>query len=352
MNNSLENDLLFITPHLCDRLVSPQALSNIQKIAKILPPLSESLLECRLGANDSLVDFSVLANASDGSRDLLAGLDSLEIVPDFITHPVWKRIRDFCSEWQQPNSLFSKHIDQIWLEFDVNDELSKIPIPSLFFRFNPIQQSNFYQDNILHLNATQTALDILFDSSISPEIKKNISLCSKALPQKAQFLYIGAMLPRQLEAVRVNVIGISQETLPDYLNTIGWKYPVSKLPETIKVISEFVDVIILNFDVGNIVYPKIGIECGLSSKKPINEPRWQLFLDYLVDKGLCTPEKRDAFLKWSGYSLQKYDLGFWSSQSHQKSSIFFRRLNHFKMVYYPDGSLEAKGYLSFGHRWL
>lgn len=365
MNCSLENYLKVVAPYLSHQLVSPEALSHIQTLARMLPPLSEALLECRLGANTSTVDFSVLATASDGSRDILAGFNSHITLPDIIlTNPVWNCIRNFCLHWHEPNSLLSENVALIWLEFDVDGQLPEVPVPSFFFRLK-----HFRSDHCstrasditdAQQQTTETALSLLFGGSISPQIKQNLAICLDSLPVGAQFLYIGAMLSRQLEAVRVNVIGISEEKLLAYLTKIGWKYSVSELKEIIQILSGFVDTIVLNFDVGNILFPKIGIECEFLKKNPRIEPRWQLFLDYLVERGLCTPEKRDALLNWPGYSHEKSHPELWPSNlskvssflGARGSSVFFRRLNHIKIVYQPGRSLEAKGYLSFGHAWI
>lgn len=355
MNDTLENYLQVVAPHLSHKLVSDQALSYIQTITKILPPLPEVLLECRLGDNNPNVDFSVLAKASDGSRDILAGLSSTNALPNAIfTNPVWSRIRDFCLHWHEPNSLLAKNIDNIWLEFDVEEQPQNIPIPSFFFHFkyHPkfiISKSHPFQEQ---KQTIATALSLLLEHSLTPEIKQNLAICCDSLPAESQLLYIGAMLSRPLNAVRVNIIGIPEEELENYLTKIGWTYPIKKLKELIKVISNFVDIIVLNFDVGNTILPKVGIECELLKKSPHLEPRWQLFLDYLVKIGLCTPEKRDAFLSWHGHSYEESNPELWSSNVSRVSSILFRRLNHLKIVYYPNSYPEAKGYLSFSHKWI
>ncbi len=363
MNCSLDNYFQVVAPYISHQLVTPEAFSQIQTVAKMLPPLSEALLECRLGANSSAVDFSVSVTPCDGSREILAGLNPT-VMPDIIlTNPVWRRIQYFCLHWYEQNSLLAKNIDNIWLEFDINDQLTKVPIPSFFFCFKHLIEkiTSTKQSNVAaQKQIIETALSLLYGTSISPQIKQNIAICLDSLPEGSQFLYIGAMLSRQLEAVRVNVIGIPEEEILAYLTKIGWKYSGIEVRKIIQELSYFVDEIILNFDVGNVVFPKIGIECELIKKDPRIEPRWQLFLDYLVEKGLCTPEKRDAFLSWPGYLQEKSYPELWPSNlskvssffNTRGSSVFFRRLNHIKIVCQPGSSLEAKGYLSFGHAWI
>ncbi|MCB0188929.1 MAG: hypothetical protein KDE31_31885, partial [Caldilineaceae bacterium] len=93
--------------------------------------------------------------------------------------------------------------------------------------------------------------------------------------------------------------------------------------------------------------------------QPPQEQRWQAFLTYLVEHGLCTPEKCDALLAWSGESNPTTATTPWPASLiaaelvqpvHQFSS-FERRLSHIKVVYRPGQPAAAKGYLWFNHRW-
>ncbi len=362
MNCSQENYLQVVAPYLSHQLVTPEAFSQIQTVARMLPPSSETFFECRLGANSSTVDFSVLLTPQDGSCEILAGLNP-GAMPDIIfTHPVWRRIRDFCLHWYEPNSLLSQNINHIGLEFDVDGQLPKVPIPSFFFGFEDLikNTSTRKYDISAQKQTIETALSLLYGASILPQTKQNIDICLDSLPIGSQVLHIGAMLSRKLDAVRVNVTGILEENLSAYLTEIGWKNPVSELKEIIHVLSSLSDIIVITFDVGNVVFPKIGIECKLIKKNSRIEPKWQLFLDYLVEKGLCTPDKRDAFLSWGGYLQEKSHPELWPSNlskvssflGARGSSVFFRRLNHIKIVYQPDSSIEAKGYISFCNVWV
>lgn len=366
MNNcTLENYLQVVVPHLSPELVSSEALSHIQPIARIFPPSSEGLFECRLGADNSKVDFSVLATNLDGSHNSFGEVNSVVNLPDIIsTNPIWKRIQDFCSFCYQPKSLLSRSAENVWLEFDLDEQPEELPIPSLFLglkEFNLETNSReISQINHEQLETITTALKILFEHDVSPLIEKNLGICVNSLPSGSQILYIGAMFSRQLDAVRVNIGGIPVEMLEDYLTQIGWTYSVKPLKEIIKLLANFTDAIILNLDIGTSIFPKIGLECLLENKSSRLEPKWRLLLDFLVEQRLCIPEKRDAVLNWSGCSHDKSYPELWSKELSKVSSflgskwysICFRNLNHIKIIYHPDGNLEAKGYLAFGHRFI
>ncbi|ODH02072.1 hypothetical protein A4S05_02715 [Nostoc sp. KVJ20] len=362
---TLENYLQVVVPHLSPELVSPEALSHIQPIARIFPPSSEGLFECRLGADNSKVDFSVLATNFDGSHHNFGGINSVMNFPDIIfTNPIWRRIQDFCSVCCQPKSLLSKSAENIWLEFDLDEQPEELPIPSLFLGLKEFQLKKHTTETSKisdeQLQTITTVLQILFEHDISPLIEKNLGICVNSLPSGSQVLYVGAMFSRQLDAVRVNLGGIRVEMLEDYLAQIGWIYSVKPLKKIIKLLAKFSDAIILNLDIGTSIFPKIGLECLLENKSSRLEPKWQLLLDFLVEQGLCIPEKRDAVLNWSGCSHEKSYPELWSKELSKVSSflgskwysICFRNLNHIKIIYHPDGNLEAKGYLAFGHRFV
>jgi hypothetical protein len=185
--------------------------------------------------------------------------------------------------------------------------------------------------------------------------------CFDSLPPHGQVFQIGVMLPRQSESnsVRLCVDGISNDQILEYLSNIGWTYPLTDLNDLLSELSQFVDVIRLNFSVKDVVHPKIGLECYID-KQPKNTPKWQLFLDYLVNMQLCTPEKANAVLKWPGYSEEKYYQEVWPINFAKASAFVYpglkstiaRTLHHIKIVYHPHQPLQAKAYLWFSHRWL
>jgi hypothetical protein len=362
---TLENYLQVVLPHLSPELVSPEALFNIQPIAKIFPPSSEGLFEFRLGANNSKVDFSVLATDLIGSNNSIGEINSVVNLSNImITNPIWRRIQDFCSICCQPNSLLSSNAENIWLEFDLDEPSDNLPIPSLFLGLKEwdLEKPDTQISKIIdeQRQTIKTALQILFEDNLSPLIENNLNFCVNSLPPGSQVLYVGAMFSRQLDAVRVNIAGIPIDALEDYLTQIGWTYSVKPLKEIIKLLTQFVDAVILNLDIGTSVFPKIGLECLLAKKNSRLEPKWQLLLDCLVEQGLCTTEKHDAILNWSGYSDNKSHPDLWPDNLSNVSqflgsrwySICFRNLNHIKIVYHPDCNLEAKAYLAFGHKFV
>lgn len=74
-------------------------------------------------------------------------------------------------------------------------------------------------------------------------------------------------------------------------------------------------------------------------------PKWKCFLDYMVKKQLCSEEKADALLNYSGYDVDDKERD-WPSNLRNASelmgasrrSTFIRKLSHFK-IDYTNGKL-------------
>lgn len=340
MSCSMENYLKIVTPYLHPDLVSPEALSHIQPLAQILPPTSVGGFECRLGATQPRVDLQV-------SLPRL----TLSLPQRFLTHPVWRFFQDLCQEWSEPTSFLYQGVERIWMEFDLDGEQFSVPLPCLFLQFN--------EEIVIDAQSLIETTFRLFNYQVSPLIKSNLRRCADFLPAGAKITHLGAMLSRQANAVRLNVGGIPLIQLLDYLVQVGWSDPTNTFSTLVSTLSEFVDYIYLSFDVGDTILPRIGLECYLH-KPPTHEFKWQLFLDYLVERELCTSAKKDALLSWYGSSNKSSVPELWPSNisvcdhlfGSRAKSVFWRRLSHIKLVYQPSIPLEAKGYLGFGHSWV
>lgn len=315
MNSSMKDCLKVVEPHFSPDLISTETLSDIYTLAEILPPVSDAVLECRLGASASRVDLSVFLTKP-----------TINLPDTILIHPVWRRFQDLCQDLADANSSLHQGVSEIWLEFDVDGQPSKVPIPCVFLGLDREAACN-----------AQSLLEIalkLLEHRASSHLESNLHLCLDALPTDAKIIFIGAMLSRQSDAVRVIVRGIPPAQLSAYLTHIGWTGSVNELEEVISPLSGLVDNIIPSFDVGDTVFSRIGLECYLTNL-PQHEPRWQLFLDHLVTTGLCTPAKRNALLAWPGYD---------------QKAFFGRFITHIKIVCQPGIPLEAKGYLGLWHR--
>jgi len=141
----------------------------------------------------------------------------------------------------------------------------------------------------------------------------------------------------------------------------GWRGRAAELDALIHELMTLVDAVCLGIDVGEDIGPNVGIECYYIPKRPPSlEPRWYVLLDFLVEKGLCTPQKRAALLQYPGYAHEDSDRDQWPEfllsmsrlQSSQYLSTIDRGLHHIKVLFDGERAVQAKAYLSVEHLWL
>lgn len=358
LENSLTDYLKLLKPDISPQLVSPENWYNINTLSQVLPRAITSFFgfECHLGVKEAHADFLICADAAEAGRKILAGDNYSITLPSFLMeHPVWSNIRDFSSNWDTDTSPMYEKVRNVWLEFDING-LPTIPIPSCFFAPEPIYSAK--SDNPHPYEWVSHALKLLMGRTLPNRVERQLFNCFDLLPKEAYVFQIGVMLARKSDLVRICIRNVSPEQILDYLTQINWQGCVSELKPILTKLSSLVERIDLDIDVGEVILPKIGLECYLS-KQPIFEPRWQLFLAYLVETGLCIPQKRDALLAYPGCIRERSNQELWPSDLLKLSNflgskyerVLFRGLHHIKVVYQPQ-KLEAKAYLYASHSLL
>ena len=343
MNVSMIDYLKVIAPDISGELVSPETFCHIQALAQIFPPCYLAAFECRLGADEPRVDFQV---------QLPSYL--LNLPKPLLQSKLWQDLEGFYRDWAQPTSSFFLHrsVTAVSLEFDlpVGQSLSE-PVPCILLTLSREMVTD-----------AQTLIQIalnLPNFPVSSKLESNLRLCYDALPEQARIASAGAMLSRQNQALKLGLKGISPQQLLDYLAKIGWKDTTNQLPPLLWTLSELVDEIGLDVEIGDRVYPRIGLECYFE-KQSFSEPRWEVFLDRLVNQGLCTVAKKDALLAWPGFCQKAERLELWPPNliwgdifiGSKAFSIFSRTIYEIKIVYNPGEPLLAKAYLVFGHDWF
>jgi hypothetical protein len=355
MTGFLNDYLTVLAPHFGKALISSESLANIEAVAKNLPGETTSFFgfECRLGEKAPKADFLLCVAAGEVGREILAGSQpKINLSEALQQHPIWNRVSNFCRNWANPASSLHQNAKNIWLEFDIDKSPAKVPIPSVFF--------GTYKDNANNSQwINQTALKLLRGKPLPSHVEQNLLHCFNLLPTDAWVFQIGMMLARQVDAVRICIRGINAEQILGYLSAIGWTGNREELKVLLSNLSTNVDRIDLDLDIGDVVYPKIGLECYLTQPS-LEESRWKSFLDYLVANKLCLLEKRDALLAYPGYSLEKTNSQIWPSHLLNVSNflagraigVIGRDIHHIKVVYNGDRALEAKAYLSVRQGWL
>jgi hypothetical protein len=351
---SFEEYLPPVAAGVSPRLISPYAFSDISSLARVLPSTlayNTFGFECRLGEDSPRADFLVLATASCG-RDSLAGLHPTSKLPArLMADPVWRRVRDFAARWAEPSSPLYDAVNNVWLEFDINGLVPDVPVPSVFFGL---------MTNVQPDATVERAIRLLSQDEPPPRMLETLSSCFRALSPDEQVFQVGLMLSRGAGAVRLCIRLSSVERIVEYLTGVGWRGDEAGLRGVLDPLSRSVDRVLFDIDVGETVGAKIGLECYFDgNRQPGREPRWGAFLDSLVLQGLCTADKRDALLAYSGY-VDQYEEGVpWPAALQRTSrllggrslSTFVRSLHHVKVVYQPGEPLEAKAYLAGNHHW-
>jgi hypothetical protein len=323
MNDCLEA----FYPQLDSRLVTADALSSIDALARSLPPFLASFLECRLGANEPQVDFS--ARLSAGS---LQGVSAEQ---------GWKINVDAYQEWLTQNPFLPKEFGHVALEFDIPEGASPVPVPAFFLSLHSDASNS---DTLIRMSSRVLGrrLPLSFESYIAH--------CVDSLPSPSYVGYLGLMLSRAQESVRL-ISRIATDRIVEYLRKIGWVGTQEPLERLLAELTTLTDFICLSFDAGDRIMPRLGFECYLT-KQPKHEPRWSLLLERLNEMNLCSGAKKDALLSWPGYTRERTEESPANSseQSSWKNPFLnsvasIRKISHLKILYDSHARLEAKAYL-------
>ncbi|MEL7037853.1 MAG: hypothetical protein AAFO04_19890 [Cyanobacteria bacterium J06592_8] len=350
-----------ISPSISPDLISTESLHDLSTVGQHFPSTIASLVgfECRLAEASPQADLFLRVVPQTGGRDILAGAQAVEtrpkfyhllagcptipnLSPELIDHPVWQKIRQFCIQWSTPNTSFYNHIKDLWIEFDLETNPPKIPIPSVFFGSD--------------LASLETGLNLLLDHPVSPEQHQQIDRIFNILPKTASLFQAGVLLSRRhSQTIRFYIADISTKQISVYLDKIGWKGDRKNLETILMMLAPGIKKTNLQLELESKIATKIAIECYFE-----NRDAWQIFLDRLVKTGFCLPQKRDAILKFGGMTREKDSPQNWPQHLQQRSqllgsqweSVLFRRLAYLKMTYCSGKPLEFKAYLGVQPGWI
>lgn len=328
-----------LIPYIPQELVSSEIIDRIKILNRKLPASLTTAggFECRLGKNEPSADWQICINLSDYGREVLADKTDRGKLDDSLFNTVqWQHIRKFASYWSDPASPLYKRTNNIWLEFDLERLKEEVPVPGLFFNIMPETEDSSKEDIC---DCIIDGLTCLGGKSLRKKIRDNLRFCLQALPEGARVVYAALMMSRDTEAVRV-VIDIDKGYLKDYLASIKFPDSTQELMELLEELSQFAGFCRYNLDISDRILSRTGIECFLPGKKDKEKPDWKGFLDYLASRSLCTREKCDALLRWTGYTRTIFP-------SELYYSYIFRKISHIKIVRQKAFPLEAKAYMSF-----
>ena len=344
ISGSLIKDLNIIESTIKPTIIKDNNWNNIKAIASIFPQQITNFFgfEYRLSNEDAYTDFLLCIDAAETGKQVLGDNNyKLKLPQELLEQPEWQQLTNFGNVWCQKDSALDNLVHNVWLEFDLDSEISDTPIPSVFFGLSPSEtEINFDW-------VTDTALSLLLDRPVSANVKAGVKHCFATIPTEAHVFQIGLMLSRSVDAVRLCIRNLKPQEIIPFLQQMEWQGNKYNLAKLLKELTPFVDRIDLDIDVGDGIYPKIGLECYLTYQ-PSLQPKWKLFFTYLVKSGLCTAEKQHKLLNYPGYDrIVETDgkLKLEQLLGRKQETILFRGLHHIKLSYKQDRAIEAKAYL-------
>lgn len=291
--------------------------------------------ETRLGSEPGPTDCALSLTPAGGR--MIAGADP-DGRPEALAGEHWDRLRDFFRSWGETGTRPYEDASRTWLEFDMQPG----PLaPNLLFGYWPRSHEPLRSRAWLVDRAVPTVLG----RELSPTLRANLIRCLEAAPAGSDDFQIGLMCARQLPVVRICVFDLPADRIRDYLAAIGWNGTADRLMAVIEAFRPHADFVGLHIDVGETVFPHIGVEPGFEAgswdRQPHREPRWHGQFDALSEAGLLTDDKRRAMLAWVGHD--RVEIG-------GRDFALLRGISHLKVVLRADGRSDAKAYFGIAYR--
>lgn len=334
-------------------LISSDYVSAIRRVAGLFPSFVPNVFgfECRLSSNSQRTDFA-LNMTPEGSKLLARSLFEQSLPEIFRQNSKWSRVSRFFQEWGETNESPFADANCVWLEFDMDRLSPEELVPSVML-------FAYWLDNndgkmVVHRPLswlTGTALPVLRGSPLPDYLERNFLRCFE-LAMPALYFQVGTMLSRKTDVLRLCIFNITEDGITKFLSHIGWEGCLAEIEQAIADFANLVDSMCLHLDIGQIVYPRIGLELLYDNlhpwkRQPNKEIRWFQLFDRLVERGLCTPQKREALLAWPGYLQINQSSG--SQQTNSSTDrLLLRGLQHIKIVFSQNQPPEAKAYFGAG----
>jgi hypothetical protein len=338
-----------------ETLISSRNIREMQRLASVFKASITSFFgfESRLTSTKAQADYLFAVSSLREERDALANLIRKKALPEkFMKIPEWQNVCRFVLEWANPDSLLFQNVLGMWFEFDMVENSSETPIPCIFLHTIPLR-STAEEDTKKISWLTKNALPLVAGKELPEKIEQNLIQTIQQLPKDALIMDAGMMLSRPTSGVRLIIAKIQPNQIIPYLTKLGWSEEGEQLPVLLEELTQNVTRVVLHITVTeNGIDQKIGLECSFAPDRYHLETRWQSFFNYLVKKGLCLPEKKDALLEFIGVDQEDTKRNFDTAvyrpivkfENNDCSSALVRYISHIKLVYEPDHGLSAKAY--------
>ena len=335
-----------VAAHLHPSLVCRDNIESILSIARGVPSWQCAGVECRLGDPAPRADFGIHLRRQHGIPvDAQRPGDAATATS--ITSGAWQRLRRFADAWSDRDTLVAQAIPAVSLEFDVHDcDGADGAAPSIFvsMRFGPRGAARVRARSLdEHGAVVDAVLDALgVDGGAARE---TLDRSFRVLLPRVSFLQLGVWLARPVDTFRICAPGLPLRDIPAVVKALGWSGPADAYASRWRDLLEFGDRGTLHLDAGRGIAPRLGIEVNFGERSASwrrHDPDDTRVLDYLVEKDMCLPKKRDAVLSWVG----AFRLG--GPHDEGGAALFLRTVSHVKLVFEPDQPPQAKAYLAVG----
>lgn len=351
MKRTFADTLTALSDYFPAQLVSAGEFNKLISIGAHFPSLISmgAAFETRLSNPQPRLDLFLAINREN--RQILAGRQPAADLDQFLfSHPVWCQVRQFCRTWEDSDTPLNKYLKQIFLEFDVGDTVSAIPVPAVFLQLcdtfylkNPNRPQDGFKDRSdLDTRWLFGMLEMLKNGPVSPAAAANTQKCFNNLLNGTVIDHIAIMSSRTLDNIRVNITGLDPDRLEHYLFDIGLGSRGAEISEVLSELFPLVDHLVLALDVSDTFSGRIGVELRFPKNQVslYHHTQWESLLDKLVAAGLCGADKREGLLNWGGKSRELFDPELYQF-------MIFRYLNLVKLVFEPGLAPSAKAYFSF-----
>jgi hypothetical protein len=180
--------------------------------------------------------------------------------------------------------------------------------------------------------------------AMAPATRRALHAAVARRPAGAQIPYVGCMLARPVQPVRLYLAWVPARRLPGALCEMGWPGAPGELSALLERMDGPApgvapDTGMAHLDVDTEVLPRVGVEFTFRRVEQLHGTVIEApFLDHLVRLGLCDDEKRRGLLAWPGHEIITLPHELWPS-------VVARRVNCVKLLHDPGRPPQAKGYL-------
>ena len=307
--------------------------------------------EVHLARPEERVDTLVCVKAETGGRErLMRAVASAG-------NEGWRRdLGRFLNDWSNPAELWAARVANIWLEFDLVAPQLDQPPPSLFFGNDRLigadEPKVFGESPACQRHPARRGTERTGDGRC-PRVLR-------CLPDGAVIFQIGQMLARPNAPLRLCIRDLPPDLVGPFLADLGLGRRRHELEDLLGRLAAFGGDVDLDLDVTDEIGARIGLEW---SPPPSPEARLdaeaQMFA-WLVEAGLCLPEKAAACRSWTALVHCRRHAELWPGPlmagdgiaERRATSCIARYLHHVKIVAAPGGHREAKAYLACLHRFV